>query len=161
MKIDDFDYFYFDLDRNIWDTIDKYGNKIWARQLIFPLQQESENTFIDDCLSKIVLQDGVVEFLSFLYSRNKNIGFISRGGNLNTSMEEQPSIKTLILFDLLKYFKAEKILIHKNQIKHSALTREKFIFFDDSEEEISLMKHHKKESSCILRSSFDSWRDLL
>ncbi len=160
MKIDDFEYFYFDLDRNIWDVVDKYGNKIWARQLIFPLQQESKNTYVDDCLSKVTLQDGVIEFMSFLKSRNKNIGFISRGGNLNISKEEQPSIKTLIKFDLLKYFNAEQILIHKNEVKHSAIKRENFIFFDDSEDEIFLMKHNKINCLCILRNSFDSWRDL-
>lgn len=161
MKIPDFEYVYFDLDRNIWDTTDKYRNPIWARQLIFPLTKHSDEVYIDDCLSQVQLQDGIIDFLTTLNRNNKKIGYISRGANLNISFTEQPSFKLLQIFDIAKFFNAEHILLHKNQKKYKNISREKFVYFDDSEEEISLMKEHRKESHCILRSDFTNWRDLI
>lgn len=160
MIIPDLEYFYFDLDRNIWDTTDKYNNPIWARQLIFPLIKEENNTYIDDCISRIKLQEGITDYLDFLKQNGKNIGYISRGANLNISLKDQPSFKMLQLFGIAKYFNFENILLHKNQKKYQNINRDKFVYFDDSEEEIYQMKTHKKESYCILRSDFSSWRDL-
>jgi hypothetical protein len=160
MKITDHKYFYFDLDRNIWDTIDKFGNPIWARQLIFPITEIKYNEFIDDCLSTIKLQDGIVEYLNFLNKKNMKIGFISRGANLNLPYKHQPSFLMLEKFNILQYFNADNFLLHKSENKHLAINIKKFVFFDDSPEEISLMMEHKDQSHCILRSDFSSWRDL-
>lgn len=160
MIIPDLEYFYFDLDRNIWDTTDKYGNPVWARQLIFPLDQVSEDSFIDDCLTKITLQEGIKDYLQFLSRNNKKIGFLSRGANLNTVFDAQPSFKMMQLFDIAKYFNAEHILLHKNQKKYQNLHKNKFVYFDDSYEEINIMQTQKKESFCVLRSDFFCWRDL-
>jgi hypothetical protein len=63
-------------------------------------------------------------------------------------------------FNILQYFNAENFLLHKSENKHLAINIEKFVFFDDSPEEISLMMEHKGQSHCILRSDFSSWRDL-
>jgi hypothetical protein len=160
MKIPYYKYFYFDLDRNIWDTTDKYGNPIWARQLIFPVMKNNCNEYMDDCLSVITLQDGIEHYLEFLRDSNVNIGFISRGANLNIANKNQPSFLMLEKFNILKYFNAEHILLHKNEKKHLSISRNKFVYFDDSTEEISSMIDHKEESCCILRSDFKSWRDL-
>jgi 2-hydroxy-3-keto-5-methylthiopentenyl-1-phosphate phosphatase len=160
MKIADYKYFYFDLDRNIWDTTDKYGNPIWARQLIFPVIKNNCNEYIDDCLSVIKLQDGIEDYLEFLRDKNVNIGFISRGANLNITYKNQPSFLMLEKFNILKYFNAEHILLHKNEKKHLSINRNKFVYFDDSPEEISLMTECKEQSYCILRNDFKSWRDL-
>ena len=160
MKIPDYKYFYFDLDRNIWDTTDKYGNPIWARQLIFPVIENNCNEYMDDCLSRIKLQDGIEDYLDFLRNKNVNIGFISRGANLNIAYKNQPSFLILEKFNIIKYFNAEHILLHKNEKKHLSINRTRFVYFDDSQEEISLMSEHKEESHCILRSDFKSWRDL-
>lgn len=104
MKIPDYKYFYFDLDRNIWDTTDKYGNPIWARQLIFPVIENNCNEYMDDCLSVIKLQDGIEDYLEFLRDRNVNIGFISRGANLNIAYKNQPSFFMLEKFNIFKIF---------------------------------------------------------
>jgi hypothetical protein len=160
MKITDNKYFYFDLDRNIWDTKDKFGNPIWARQLIFPVNKIEYNEFVDDCLSSIKLQAGIAEYLDFLKKNNKKVGFISRGANLNVPYKYQPSYMMLEKFNLLHYFNSENYLLHKNEKKHLAINLNSFVFFDDSPEEIYLMKEHKNESHCILRSDFVSWGDL-
>jgi len=160
MKIPDYKYFYFDLDRNIWDATDKYGNPIWARQLIFPVTESNINQYVDDCLSTIELQYGIEQYLDFLRNSNVNIGFISRGANLNIAYKNQPSFLMLEKFNILKYFNAEHVLLHKNDKKHLSINRRRFVYFDDSQEEISLMKEHKEESHCILRSDFIFWRDL-
>ena len=52
MTFKNYTYFYFDLDKNIFDTFDKYKNPIWARQMIPPFNKIDDYIIEDDCLIK-------------------------------------------------------------------------------------------------------------
>lgn len=160
---DNYNYYYFDLDRNIFDTFDKYNNPIWARQMIPPYKKIDDYTIEDDCLSRCVLQQGVIEYFQLLKKYNKKISYISRGGNLNISKKIQPSNLILNLFKLNEYINHSKILLHKLDKKSEYIknTNKFTIFFDDSIEEIAEMSKVHPKITCINRSSFKSWIELL
>lgn len=152
--------FYFDLDRTIWNTYNKFGQPIWARQMIAPYTLIDKYTIQDDCLSICKLDVDISDFFKKITS-NK-ISYISRGGNLNIKYEEQPSVKLLKLFNVYEFFNDNKILIHKNQVKHEHLiiNADKIIFIDDSDEELEKMKIAHPSIVCIKRESFVNWKDL-
>lgn len=152
--------FYFDLDRTIWNTYDKYEQPIWARQMIAPYTFIDKYTIQDDCLSICKLDPDIVDFFKLI--KLHKISYISRGGNLNVTYDEQPSVKLLKLFNIHDVFSANKILIHKNQIKHEhmVLNGKKVIFIDDSKEELEKMKNAYPSITCINRESFINWKDI-
>jgi predicted phosphatase len=163
MMFENYIYFYFDLDRNIFDTFDKYNNPIWARQMIPPFKKINDYTIEDDCLSKCFLQKGVREYFNALIKHEKKISYISKGGNLNISKNSQPSKIILDLFDLTQYINHNKILLHKSNKKteHIKNTNKLTIFFDDSFEELHEMSIVHPKIKCINRASFVSWTNLL
>ena len=159
----DYTYFYFDLDRNIFDTFDKYKNPIWARQMIPPFNKIDDYTIEDDCLSTCVLQKGVNEYIKMLTDNNKKISYLSRGANLNIQENLQPSKMILDIFNLTQYINHNKLLLHKldKKTKHIKNSDEFTIFFDDSPEELQEMSINHPKIKCVDRSSFVSWIELL
>ncbi len=163
MKFIEYTHFYLDLDRTIWNTYDKYGNEIWARQLIYPFVKNSNNEIVDDVMSVCKLDVGVKEYLHELSKQHKFISFLSRGMNLNVSLSMQPSIQLLHEFGLINYFNNSHILIHKNSRKIDYISNSLYstIFIDDSDEELHLMKSTYNTIHCVNRNSFGTWKDLL
>lgn len=151
---------YLDLDRTIWNTYDKYGQPIWARQMISPYNLLDDNTIQDDCLSICKLDFDIRDFLKTLSAYK--VSYISRGGNLNVKYDDQPSVKLLRLFNIYNVFLDEKILIHKNQIKHEhmVLNADKVIFIDDSTDELEKMQSAYPSIVCINRATFVNWKDI-
>ena len=162
MKIDHdkYDIFIFDLDRTLWDTKDKYSQNIWAKQLIPPYELEGDMV-IDDVFSYCKLKPGVVEYLSFLSSKNKKIGFLSSGKLWGTIYKEQPSIYMLNFLGIHDFFNFNRDLLYKTFPKREYLKGfQDCIFFDDNDEvlaEVSKLKNIKTVDS----KEIADWSDLI
>ena len=115
----------FDLDLTVWETYDKNGYQIWAKQLIFPLIKISEDEISDDVGSKCILKIGIREYLNRIQAKNLSIGYVSVGRHWNLEDKLQPSIHLIQLFDLEKYFNSLKILTYKNMSKHELINEYK------------------------------------
>ena len=139
MKIDYHKYntFIFDLDKTLWDTVDKYGQSIWAKQMIPPFAPQ-DTAVTDDVGSRCVMKPGVREYLNFLFMSGKKIGFLSTGLLWGVTHEEQPSIKMLKYFSINDFFNFKRALLYKTDLKiHSLKDIGDCIFFDDNDEVIS------------------------
>ena len=55
----------FDLDLTLWDTFDKHGNPIWAKQLIPPYHINGD-LLTDDVFATCKLRKGIKEYLIHL-----------------------------------------------------------------------------------------------
>jgi len=132
----------FDLDLTLWETFDKHGNPIWAKQLIFPLSPCKNDQVFDDVGSKCVLKKGVRQFLSHLFSQQLQIGFISAGRHWDLEDYNQPSLKLLQIFGVLDFFNGPKILVYKNHKKSQFLNNiyEEITFYDDDQKVIEDLK---------------------
>lgn len=136
----------FDLDLTLWETFDKRGNPIWAKQLIFPLSKVDVDVVCDDVGSKCVLRKGVRDYLSKLRERNCQIGYLSSGRHWNFDDNHQPSLHLLELFEISEFFNAIKVLNYKSRKKSDFLKHadQKIIFYDDDEgviKDLSSLSH--------------------
>jgi len=128
----------FDLDLTIWETFDKRGAPIWAKQLIFPLQKIADDVVMDDVGSTCSLKKGVREYFAQLKLNNLTIGFVSAGRHWNFDDDHQPSLHLLELFGLAHFFNGVKVLSYKT-VKKSEVLRghnQKIIFYDDDDKVI-------------------------
>lgn len=132
----------FDLDLTIWETHDKHGNHIWAKQLIFPFMIKNNFMVTDDVGSQCRLKPGIIEFLNFLQSSGANIGYISAGRHGDLPDDFQPSLHLLELFRLKQYFNGIKILSYKDKRKSQFLSNinEQITFYDDDDRVIEDIK---------------------
>jgi len=145
----------FDLDRTIWDCIDKFGNTIWAKQLIPPYTKIDKNTIIDDCFSVCKLQDGFINFIDQI--QNNKIVFLSNGAILDVDYVNQPSIKILKMFDLHKYFDKDSILTYKTFQKEKYFNDvSQYLFFDDDDKHLMNVQKNKNVF-CIDRKLMGEW----
>ena len=98
MKLIDYDTVIVDLDFTIWDGCEP---NYWAK-LLTPPYTISRNR-IYDCTGKYIeLHFGVPLVLSVLKQCGVRCGFASVGGIKDLSVEAQPSIIALKLFDIYK-----------------------------------------------------------
>mgnify|MGYP003138016499 FL=1 len=133
----EYDIFMFDLDRTVFDTYSKLREPIWAKQMIKPFKQLDKNAVMDDCESVCYLQSGIRSILKFLYSENKKVGFISRGGVYDVEYDEQPSVILLRKFGVYKYFTYAKFMFYKTEVKAEHLSQfGKCVFFDDMDKDL-------------------------
>jgi predicted phosphatase len=157
--------FYFDLDRTIWDCTDKYSNKIWAKQILYPFEKISDTTIIDECQSKCVLDSDIIEYLTYLKNNGKRVHYISRGGRAITQHNIQPSILLMRAFQIYELFESRGTLFHKDiaQNKKSQYIPKqiKCVFFDDNDLEIEDVKQNINTALCIRRDQFKNWKDLI
>ena len=128
----------FDLDLTIWVVTNRNGNRIWAKQLVFPLTILTDNIIIDDVGSRCELKPGVREYLEYLQHNSQKVGFISAGRHWQFEDFYQPSIHLLEMFELMNYFNDLKILTYKNVKKstHFQENNEVIVFYDDDDEVI-------------------------
>lgn len=153
----------FDLDITLWDTQDKYGNQIWAKQMMRPFDYRGTNdVIVDDVFSTCVLRKGVREYLSHLHSEGHEIGFISVGAAKHIAYEKQPSYFLLHHFEIYKYFGDTKVLEYKTYDKVETIgkLKGKIVFYDDSPKNLEAVKHL---DNVIAVNSFDirDWSTLI
>jgi predicted phosphatase len=151
----------FDLDRTIWDCYCKYGNPIWAKQLIPPFKIESPDKIVDDVGSSCNLQPGFKEAFIRLYASGHNLGFVSRGGILGAKDESQPSVVFLKMFGVYNLFGKHRHMLYKTDDKGVILQQivndlGPIVFIDDMEIDIESAQK-VKNVEVVNRFSFDDW----
>jgi len=131
----------FDLDITLWDTFDKHGNPIWAKQLVPPYNLNG-NTITDDVFAKCTLRKGVKEYLIHLRSEGHQVGFISVGAYFGMPQSKQPSMRLMELFGILRYFNGVHVLEYKtyNKAQFISTLDDKIIFYDDSQKNLEAVK---------------------
>jgi predicted phosphatase len=153
----------FDLDKTLWDTQDRHGNSIWAKQMIFPFVKINEDKILDDVYSYCTLRKGVRSFIKKLYDAKHQIGFISNARHHDFSDEYQPSLELLKMFGIWEYFNNIKILQYKTKSKavHLNQFQTPVIFYDDDVKIRSEVSHLQNitviDSSNIF--NWDSYND--
>lgn len=143
MSVNNNPYIYFDLDKTLWDTYDKYGNEIWAKQMIFPFRLVNKNTIEDDVFSKCILRNNAKEFLKYLKKNKYKFSFISNARYFNLPDSLQPSILLLKKFGIFDFFSKPNFLIYKSKKKKNFLKlnkKKRYILFDDNKEILSSFK---------------------
>jgi len=158
-----YDEFYFDLDKTIWNTYNKFGNEIWAKQMLFPLtvSTEIELCIVDDVGTKCLLQPGVRQVLEFLHANNKRMKYISCGARFESG--QQPSDILLRSFGIQHYFNQfGSILKYKTYNKADAFEniQTNVVLFDDDDDVIQKVCQNSSVK-IINRKNFSSWTDLL
>ena len=164
--LEEYNTFIFDLDRTLWDTYSKYGNPIWAKQILFPFDAATTSTkVVDDCFSTCELHDGAQKVLRLLNGKGSYVGFLSRGAILGVPYNDQPSVKLLKHFGIYEYFNYEKLLLHRTNDKATALQKivnekETCVFFDDMEKDLDIAGTIKGVLP-INRLTFSDWNNIL
>ena len=133
----------FDLDNTVFTTRDKYGNHIWAKQLIepFSLHCDGDMEFItDDVGSVCSLLPEVKTVIHSLSKAGKRIGYISNGKAMALHDDQQPSKIILQLFQLSHCFNECQILQYKTSSKaeliRSLYGQQKCLVIDDDDRHI-------------------------
>jgi predicted phosphatase len=158
IKPQNYDTIIFDLDFTLWDGCEK---DFWAKKLEFPIKLKNKTIF-DKQGKSITLQNGVKEILSYLSLKNKNIGFITRGGLLETEFENQPPIKCLKKFEIFDFFNYQKVVIYKTDLKSRYIIPcGKTLYIDDNPMDLNDISLHHKDIHLINRNDFLNWKDIL
>jgi predicted phosphatase len=152
--------FIFDIDRTLIDTVDCDGNLIWLKNLVLPFRLINTCCIEDAVGSRCVIQEGAREFLNLLGAMEKEIGYLSVGGLLDTSDDKQPSIIVLKMFGMHSMFNGPKILLYKTASKADRLAQlDNCVFFDDDEHHIAAAKKLENVFA-INRCEFSTWESL-
>lgn len=137
----------FDLDNTLFFTNDKYGNHIWAKQMVQPFihnEDEQGEYVTDDVGSVCRLRDGAKQFLTSLKSAGTDVGFLSNGRALCLRDDQQPSLVLLKIFELYDEFDLCRILQYKTASKVDALQNlydtHDYVFFDDNNDVIASLR---------------------
>ena len=151
----------FDLDLTLWDTYNKHGQHIWAKQMLPPYSQDNR-IITDDVFSTCTLRPGVKEYLEYLYNQGHKIGFISVGAHWGLPDEEQPSIIMLKKFGIYHYFNYIKHIKYKLYEKTNSIydIKEKIVFYDDSPKVLDSLKKYDNIIA-IDASEIFNWNTLI
>lgn len=151
----------FDLDLTLWDTHDKYGQQIWAKQMLPPYSQQ-QNTITDDVYSTCRLRTGVKEYIQHLYEEGNKIGFVSVGAHWMLPDNQQPSIILLQKFGIYRYFNFIKDLKYKLYDKTNSIydIKDKIVFYDDSPKVLESLKKFDNVIA-VDASEIIDWRPLI
>lgn len=158
MNLNNFDTVIFDLDFTIWNGCqDKY----WGKNLIPPIEihgrkiSGADNKYIE-------FHDGIKEVISSLNKNNKKIGFITLGGLLTVSYEDEPVIKCLKMYDIYRYFNHQKTVLYKTDKKSKHIVQSnRTIFIDDNEEVLEDIRNNCSSVTVLNRNDFKNWRELI
>lgn len=157
MEILKYDTVLLDLDFTIWSGC---RHKFWAKSLT-SFNRIAPNIIVDKNNDWIRLDDEVDIFLDVLKTNGINLGFVTKGGVLDTPYNDQPAVKCLKLFNILPYFNYCTHVIYKTENKSDYIQpKGKTLFIDDSPD---VIKDIKTNTACdvINRDTFLSWKDLL
>ena len=160
--------FLFDLDLTIWETQNKNGLSIWAKQIIPPLQSDGKDAVQDDVYSICKLRGNFRDYINSLNQSGHKVGFISNSMYFGLPIEIQPVSLLLKEFNLDQYFNYVKILLYKteskipsliNIVNQASLNNESVIFFDDNDD--ILKKVRFIEGLRVIDSkSISDWNDV-
>lgn len=155
--IKEYDHFIFDLDGTLWYGLDKYGNEIFAKQMLFPLhKKDNEDIIEDDVGSSIILRPDVKSYLKLLSENKKKISYLSKGAIKDSIW--QPSEICLSLLEINDYFNFCTILKYKTFSKVEWLKlMGKCVYFNDNLEENETFKDIEN----VLVLNPNRWSDLL
>jgi hypothetical protein len=158
MNLNNFDTIIFDLDFTVWDGCEE---KYWGKNLIDPIILKNKRVIGNDG-KYIEFHSNIKRVLKQLYKNNKNLGFITLGGLLTVSYEEEPVVKSLKLYDVYKYFNHQKTILYKTDIKSKHIIQKgKTVFIDDSDHNIKDITENCPNITCIHRFSFNNWKELI
>ena len=158
MKLSDYDTIILDLDYTVWDGCEP---KYWAKYLNNNLRLE-DRKIIDSTGKYVEFHENIKEVLLYLNSLNKNIGFITLGGLLDTEYDDQIVVKCLKLYNIYDLFNHQKTVLYRTGVKSKhILPINKTIFIDDSEENLLDMKLNVPHVDIKNRYSFNNWNELL
>lgn len=159
LKAEDFDTIILDLDFTIWHGC---RDKFWAKSLQFPIKRDKRIIF-DKNGDYITLDVGIDTFLIKLTELNKNIGFITRGGFLDTKFDDQPSIICLKEYGIFNHFNYNCHVLYKDDYKSDVFQPlDKTLFIDDNERDLSDINSVGYKNTTVLnRNSFKKWKELL
>ena len=149
----------FDLDLTLWDTFDKNGNPIWAKQLVPPYQIK-DDVVTDDVFSYCRLRKGVREYLEHLQHEDNQLGFISIGSYFGMAFSKQPSIQMLELFNISQYLNRFQVLEYKtfNKATFIDVLKGKIVFYDDNLKNFASLKDNV---ICVDSFNIHDWSQLI
>lgn len=156
MNLLDFDTIIFDLDDTIW-----HGNKqgIWAKSIQSPFNKIG-NTIYGSCKNFLSIEDDLLITLEKL--KDRNLGFLTKGGLLNTQWEKQPPIYCLKIFNIYQYFKYDSYVLYKDDLKSRVFKPSgKTLYIDDDETQLWDINFYFPEVTVLNRNSFNKWTDLI
>ena len=112
MKLSNYDTIILDLDYTVWDGCEP---KYWAKYLNNNLRLE-DRKIIDSTGKYVEFHENIKEVLLYLNSLNKNIGFITLGGLLDTEYDDQIVVKCLKLYNIYDLFNHQKIIKYLKRV---------------------------------------------
>lgn len=158
MNLNTFDTIIFDLDFTIWDGCE---DKYWAKYLKFPYTIDDRKIYGSD-QKYIEFHEDIKDVLAILYTSNKNLGFITLGGLLDVSDEDQPVTHCLKMYDVYKYFNHQKTILYKTDLKGKYLKKlGRTIFIDDAPNNLEDVSKIHPDVITLNRLSFKNWKELL
>jgi predicted phosphatase len=160
--------FLFDLDLTIWETKNKDGFNIWAKQIIPPLQPKGKDAVQDDVYSICKLRANFRDYINSLNQSGHKVGFISNSMYFGLPTDIQPVSLLVKEFNLDQCFNHVRILLYKTESKipslisivnQASLNNESVIFFDDNED---ILKEAKfiEGLQIIDSKSISDWYDV-
>ena len=151
----------FDLDLTIWDTFDKHGNPIWAKQLIPPYHINGD-ILTDDLFATCKLRKGVREYLIHLRKEDHQLGFISVGAYFGMAPAKQPSVRAMELFGIFRYFNGAHVLEYKtyNKAQYISTLDDRIVFYDDSPKNFEAVKD-LTNVICVDSLNINDWSQLI
>lgn len=159
MQLLNYDTIIFDLDDTLWDGSEEC---VWSKSLIKPWKKENDK-IIDSSGKFIRLQNNVKTILRVLHKHNKNIGFITVGGLLNTEYDDQPPIQALKKFDIYKFFNFTKKVGYRTDNKSDFFeVKGNTVFIDDNVKNLIDVKTKFPNVTVLNRLiDFENWKQLL
>ena len=158
-KVDDFDTIILDLDFTVWHGCEP---EFWAKKLVAPITRKG--LYLRDKSSNFIKLDK--DFTSFIQTcskQGKKIGFITRGGLLDTPFNLQPPVICLKLFKIYPYFNFIKKVIYKTEKKSNYFTSyKKTLYVDDNPLDLQDIDNNiNGEVKTLNRNNFKLWTQLL
>jgi predicted phosphatase len=157
MNLLNYDTIFFDLDWTIW-----YGIRplFYPKSMTFPYRVNDDKV-LDVNGDFIELFPKTREMLSFLREKNKNLGFITRGGLLNCGFDSQPPVICLRLFKLYDYFNIESYALWLEDRKSRVIKQiGKTLFIDDSDKDLEDMRTNRPDIHVLDRKTVQNWSEI-
>lgn len=153
-----YDTIILDLDLTVWTGIEP---TFWAKLLQFPFQLV-EDIIVGSDGKYIKLHEGFRDVIQKLSDANINLGFLSVGGLQYIPYESQPSVICLRLYQIHDYFKYQRTIVYRDEIKSKYFKpKGKTLFIDDNAANLLDVKEIFRDVDVLNRYDFKNWKDLL
>ncbi len=153
-----YDTIILDLDDTIWRGHNTNG--IWAKHMDNTWVLDDKGSAIGNDNHRLKLDLEIRDFLNAY--RDKNLGFLTRGGIKYVQWEDQPVIKCLKLFKIYHYFKYDSYVLYKDDKKSRVFLPEgKTLYIDDDNDQLADIRYSFPDVTVLNRHSFDKWTQLI